>query len=100
SIKWNAHHRAGEQMVRHSGFNHSKIMVVDDEVGFAGGFNIGDDYARLWRDTHVRERGPAVWALGQSSLHQVERPPPRGRADGPAQRVQPLEDHGGGRRGR
>ena len=53
-------------VVRHSGFNHSKIMVVDDEVSFAGGFNIGDDYARFWRDTHVRERGPAVWGLDQS----------------------------------
>lgn len=52
--------------VRTTGFNHSKIMVVDEEIGFAGGFNIGDDYAHLWRDTHVRERGPAVWALDQS----------------------------------
>lgn len=53
-------------LVRNTGFNHSKIMVVDEEIGFVGGFNIGDDYAHLWRDTHVRERGPAVWALDQS----------------------------------
>ncbi|MFB1426779.1 phosphatidylserine/phosphatidylglycerophosphate/cardiolipin synthase family protein [Micrococcus endophyticus] len=52
--------------VRNTGFNHSKIMVVDDEIGFVGGFNIGDDYATFWRDTHVCERGPAVWALDQS----------------------------------
>ena len=53
-------------IIRHSGFNHSKILVVDHEVGFVGGFNIGDDYARHWRDTHVRQVGPAVWGLDHS----------------------------------
>lgn len=53
-------------IVRHTGFNHSKILVVDHEIGFVGGFNIGDDYARWWRDTHVRHVGPAVWGLDHS----------------------------------
>ncbi|MDO5493592.1 MAG: phospholipase D-like domain-containing protein [Nesterenkonia sp.] len=52
--------------VRHTGFNHSKILVVDDGIGFVGGFNIGETYAREWRDTHVREIGPAVWGLRHS----------------------------------
>lgn len=46
--------------------NHRKITVVDGDIGFIGGLNIGDEYlgkvARFgfWRDTHLRVRGPAV----------------------------------------
>ncbi|MDY6055023.1 phospholipase D-like domain-containing protein [Micrococcus sp.] len=53
-------------LVRHSGFNHSKILVVDGRVGYVGGYNIGDEYACEWRDTHVKEEGPAVWGLDHS----------------------------------
>ncbi|MDP3892725.1 phosphatidylserine/phosphatidylglycerophosphate/cardiolipin synthase family protein [Nocardioides sp.] len=45
------------------GRNHRKILVVDDEVGFVGGYNIGTPYATEWRDTHVRITGPGVWDL-------------------------------------
>jgi cardiolipin synthase len=46
--------------------DHRKILVVDDEVGFVGGLNIGDDYApeewggRGWHDMHLRLHGPAA----------------------------------------
>lgn len=49
--------------------NHRKIMVVDGQVGFIGGLNIGDEYLGknprfgYWRDTHLRLRGPAVLDL-------------------------------------
>ncbi|OLT51715.1 phosphatidylserine/phosphatidylglycerophosphate/cardiolipin synthase family protein [Cellulosimicrobium sp. CUA-896] len=49
--------------VRKSGRDHRKILVVDDEVGFVGGYNIGSLYATQWRDTHVRLEGPSVWEL-------------------------------------
>ncbi|MCB7137531.1 phospholipase D-like domain-containing protein [Cellulosimicrobium marinum] len=49
--------------VRKSGRDHRKILVVDDEVGFVGGYNIGALYATQWRDTHVRVEGPGVWEL-------------------------------------
>lgn len=49
--------------VRSTGVNHSKILVVDDHVGFVGGYNIGSLYADQWRDTHVREIGPEVWGM-------------------------------------
>ena len=49
--------------LRRYGRNHRKIMVVDDEVGFLGGYNIGTPYATEWRDTHVRITGPGVWDL-------------------------------------
>jgi cardiolipin synthase len=45
------------------GRDHRKILVVDDAVGFVGGYNIGSAYATEWRDTHVRITGPGVWDL-------------------------------------
>ncbi|MCS7045927.1 MAG: cardiolipin synthase [Gemmataceae bacterium] len=49
--------------------NHRKILVVDGNVGFVGGLNVGDEYLGkdphfgYWRDTHLRLRGPAVYDL-------------------------------------
>lgn len=49
--------------------SHQKILVVDGEVGFTGGFNLADEYANLierfgvWKDTGVRIIGDAVWGL-------------------------------------
>ncbi|MBD0381035.1 cardiolipin synthase [Paenibacillus sedimenti] len=46
--------------------NHRKIVVVDGEVGFIGGLNIGDEYLGnnseigYWRDTHFKIKGDAV----------------------------------------
>jgi len=46
--------------------NHRKIFVVDGQVGFIGGLNVGDEYLGkvprfgFWRDTHLRLQGPAV----------------------------------------
>ena len=51
--------------------DHRKIMVVDDEVGFVGGINIGEDYAELndggrgWYDLHCRVRGEVVIDLAR-----------------------------------
>jgi len=49
--------------VRKSGRDHRKILVVDDEIAFVGGYNIGSLYATQWRDTHVRLEGPSAWEL-------------------------------------
>lgn len=49
--------------------NHRKIVVVDGEVGFVGGHNIGDEYIGMhptltpWRDSHLRMEGPIVTYL-------------------------------------
>lgn len=46
--------------------NHRKIVVIDNEVGFVGGFNVGDEYLGkdkkfgYWRDTHIKFKGSAV----------------------------------------
>ncbi len=49
--------------------NHRKIVVVDGEVAFTGGFNVGDEYrgqmpgVGAWRDVHLRIEGPAAGEL-------------------------------------
>ncbi|MFL6003326.1 MAG: phospholipase D-like domain-containing protein [Nocardioides sp.] len=64
--------------LRRYGRTHRKILVVDDEVGFVGGYNIGTPYATEWRDTHVRITGPGVWDLKRAfadfwNLHRRRR---------------------------
>jgi len=49
--------------VRKSGRDHRKLLVVDGEIGFVGGYNVGSAYATQWRDTHLRVRGPSAWEL-------------------------------------
>ena len=46
--------------LRHSGRNHRKLMVVDGQDAYVGGYNIGDTYADRWRDTHARIQGPSA----------------------------------------
>lgn len=61
------HKYAGELYMNYR--SHQKILVVDGEVGFTGGFNLADEYANLierfgkWKDTGVRLKGEAVWNL-------------------------------------
>ncbi|TQN33226.1 cardiolipin synthase [Haloactinospora alba] len=49
--------------VRKFGRDHRKLLTVDGEVGFIGGYNVGALYATEWRDTHLRMAGPSVWDL-------------------------------------
>ena len=49
--------------LRRYGRDHRKILVVDDAIGFVGGYNIGAPYETEWRDTHMRITGPGVWDL-------------------------------------
>lgn len=52
--------------------NHRKLVIIDGTVGYIGGMNIADRYVDggkdfpLWRDLHLRVRGPGVNALQQS----------------------------------
>ncbi|WP_375450301.1 cardiolipin synthase [uncultured Devosia sp.] len=56
--------------------NHRKIVVVDGEVAWVGGHNVGVEYLGEnkrfghWRDTHVRVSGPA--ALGCALLFRED----------------------------
>ena len=52
--------------------NHRKVVVIDGNIGYIGGFNIGNEYIGKvkkfgnWRDTHVRFCGEVV---NQLQLH-------------------------------
>ncbi|WRH26369.1 phosphatidylserine/phosphatidylglycerophosphate/cardiolipin synthase family protein [Arthrobacter sp. JZ12] len=52
--------------IRGTGFDHRKILVVDDSIGYVGGYNIGSLYASKWRDTHLKLEGKSVWELRQA----------------------------------
>ncbi|MEC2078044.1 cardiolipin synthase [Metabacillus fastidiosus] len=49
--------------------NHRKIIIIDGEIGFVGGLNVGVEYLGknkkigFWRDTHVVLKGEAVQTL-------------------------------------
>lgn len=46
--------------------NHRKMVVIDGEVGYLGGFNIANEYLGkkkkfgYWRDTHLRLKGSCI----------------------------------------
>ena len=49
--------------------DHRKIAVIDGQVAYTGGINIGDEYANLverfghWRDSGVRIEGEGAWGF-------------------------------------
>lgn len=49
--------------------NHRKLVIIDNKIGYVGGFNVGDEYLGLdnrfgkWRDTHARIEGSGVLGL-------------------------------------
>ncbi|MCR5793100.1 MAG: cardiolipin synthase [Lachnospiraceae bacterium] len=49
--------------------DHQKIVVIDGNVGFTGGFNIADEYVNKinrfgrWKDTGIQIAGEGVWGL-------------------------------------
>jgi len=49
--------------------NHRKATIIDGNVGFVGGMNLGDEYNHLskkfgfWRDTHVMIKGNGVTSI-------------------------------------
>lgn len=54
--------------------DHRKITVVDGNVGFTGGINLGDEYINeksrygYWKDTGIRLEGEGVWKLTEMFL--------------------------------
>ena len=49
--------------------DHRKIVVIDGQIGYTGGYNVGQEYVdggkrfARWRDTHVRVTGQVVGEL-------------------------------------
>jgi cardiolipin synthase len=66
-------------LVGRFGRNHPKILLVDDEVAFLGGINIGDENVaegvRLgWADLALEIRGPQCARLGEMIRREPQRP--------------------------
>lgn len=68
---WRARFRVG--LVNHR--DHRKLLVVDRQIGFTGGVNLGDEWAPIdaggggWRDDTIRIEGPAVEQMRQVFEH-------------------------------
>jgi len=74
--------------------NHRKLCVIDGEIAYLGGFNVGDEYLGLskkfgnWRDTHLRIQGGAVRQIlgrflldwGEATRHRPGLEPPVNQA--------------------
>ncbi|QEH70871.1 cardiolipin synthase [Cellulosilyticum sp. WCF-2] len=54
--------------------NHRKLCIIDGEVAYLGGFNIGNEYIGLnkkfgyWRDTHMKLTGSSVHLINLQFL--------------------------------
>lgn len=55
---------------RNGGRDHRKLLIVDGQVAFLGGYNIGSTYADKWRDTHARFTGPIVAEIDNAFVDQ------------------------------
>ena len=53
-----------------SHLDHRKVMVVDGDVGFTGGMNVGKSYQVDWHDQQTMIIGPAVARLQDNFLEQ------------------------------
>lgn len=48
--------------------NHRKLVVIDGNIAYVGGINVGDEYANIkkkygsWKDSAVKVTGQAVWS--------------------------------------
>jgi len=103
---WRARFRIGVLNNR----DHRKLLVVDRQVGFTGGVNLGDEWAPKgaggegWRDDTIRIEGPAVAQMcdifnyGWRRILEpaAARPrfrPPVDTGDGRGSRVRVLANH-------
>lgn len=73
------HNRLLAFLVGRFGRNHRKLLLVDDEVAFLGGINIGDENVgegqRLgWADLALEIRGPQCARLGQMIRNESHGP--------------------------
>lgn len=80
-VQVQVHHPLRLAKIRNAWYrDHRKLMIVDENVAFAGGINFSESYAsrrrsrlsprkileRGWRDTHARFTGPCLHAFVES----------------------------------
>ena len=54
--------------LRRYALDHRKLLIVDGNISFIGGYNLGSLYATSWRDTHLRIQGPNSAHLAQAFI--------------------------------
>lgn len=65
--------------------NHRKLCIIDGNIGYIGGFNVGNEYLGTnrqfgyWRDVHLRTKGEAVRELLERFLLDWNRSVPTTR---------------------
>jgi cardiolipin synthase len=68
--------RAGVEIIIPKGtflnghLDHRKVLVIDGEVGFTGGMNVGKSYQEDWHDQQTMVIGPAVAKLQEAFVAQ------------------------------
>jgi cardiolipin synthase len=72
------YHRLLALLIGRFGRNHRKILLVDDEVAFIGGINIGDENVGVgvrpgWADLALEIRGPQCARLGEMIRREPQR---------------------------
>lgn len=77
------HNRLRALLVGRLGRNHRKVLLVDEQVAFVGGINIGDEYVdntlRVgWADLALEIRGPACARLARAIRRQPPLPAKEG----------------------
>lgn len=81
-VRW--YHRISWSPVYNNRRNHRKLLVVDSDIAFVGGFNLHRQNSlrifgtRRWRDTHIAIRGPLVGQAAElfDALWRHRRRPP------------------------
>ncbi len=54
--------------------NHRKVCIIDGNIGYIGGFNIGEEYLgksqkfKFWRDIHMKVVGDTTYSLQKSFI--------------------------------
>ena len=67
ALQYRAIHRLRHLLMpRRYALDHRKLLIVDGQIAFIGGYNIGSVYATEWRDTHLRITGSDAAFLAQA----------------------------------
>lgn len=69
--------------------DHVKTTIIDEQVAFAGGMNIGREYRYVWHDLMMELRGPVVDVLGDEFNRAWAHAGPLGDAAYALQRLRP-----------
>lgn len=78
TLRYQAIHRPRHLLMpQRYAVDHRKLLIVDGQIAFVGGYNIGSVYATEWRDTHLRITGTDAGLLAQAFVDFWNRNTPR-----------------------